>query len=67
MNERAPYSSPCPRCHQSRVMDGATRGDLIRKLNSGEDIGAWCSTCDEHWSLSAEERDRLARGLAEGR
>jgi hypothetical protein len=67
MNDKAPLSSRCPTCCELRVMDGYSRADLRRLLDSGEAIKGWCSTCDEHWTLSAQERAGIAKGLAEGR
>jgi hypothetical protein len=67
MNDKAPLSSLCPKCHQLRVMDGYSRDDLRRLLNTGGAIEGWCSTCgDQHWTLSEQERAAIAKGLAEG-
>jgi len=65
MNDKAPLSSQCPKCHELRVMDGYSRDDLRRLPNSGGAIKGWCSKCDEHWTLSAQERVGIARGLGE--
>ena len=62
MNE-ALFSSECPNCHQERLLSGFSREELVQLLRSGSEIEAYCSSCDEAWPVSVEERADLARAL----
>ncbi|HEV2704025.1 MAG TPA: hypothetical protein VGV09_20535 [Steroidobacteraceae bacterium] len=64
MKEPAPFSAECPNCHQDRVLTGYTREELTQLLSAGAEIEAYCSSCDEHWPVSVEERADIARGLS---
>ena len=64
MSNSAPFSSECPNCGQERVQPGYARDELIQLLASGAEIEAYCSSCDEHWPLSTEERADLDRTLS---
>ena len=45
-------------------MDGYSTEDLRRLLNTGRPIEGWCSTCDERWVFSDQERLGIAKELA---
>ena len=64
MTEPSPFFSECPKCQHDRVQTAYTRGELILLLRNGADIEAHCSSCDEYWPVSTEERADLARTLA---
>lgn len=64
VSEPIPFFSECPNCQHDRVQTAYTRGELILLLSNGADIEAHCSSCDECWPLSTEERADLARTLA---
>jgi hypothetical protein len=64
MHESIPFSSTCPKCRQDQLQCGYSRGILVRLLNTGREIEAYCETCDEFWAISAPERVRIANGLA---
>jgi hypothetical protein len=36
----------------------------VELLRSGAEIEGYCISCDEHWSISIEERADLARALS---
>jgi redox-regulated HSP33 family molecular chaperone len=63
MSERAPYSSECPKCGCERVQGALSTEELREMLDTGAEIDAYCSSCDEHWLISTEERADIARGL----
>ena len=67
MSDQAPYSSQCPKCGHDRVLTGYERDELMELLNSGAAIEGYCLSCDEHWSISTEERADLARALSRRR
>lgn len=61
-DDRYVYPATCPKCGQKAPQEGR-RLELARSLASDADIDAYCITCDEHWKLSEEERDRLAHNF----
>jgi hypothetical protein len=42
---------------------GLPREELVQLLRSGAELEAYCSSCDEAWAVSVEERADLARAL----
>jgi hypothetical protein len=60
MNPKMPISSECPNCHQERMVT-YTGEELVELLREGAEIEAWCTSCDEHWAVSTEERADIAR------
>jgi len=64
MSNPAPFSTECPKCGRDRLLTGYARDELVELLNSGAEIEGYCSSCDEHWPISTEERADLARALA---
>jgi redox-regulated HSP33 family molecular chaperone len=66
MSDIAQFSSECPRCGQERLLTGYAREELAELLREGADIEAYCSTCEQHWPISTEERADLARALDRG-
>jgi hypothetical protein len=67
MNDPMPFSSECPKCGRDRVLTGYPSDELRELLQSGAEIEAYCSSCDEHWSISTEERADLAVALSRRR
>jgi redox-regulated HSP33 family molecular chaperone len=63
MSDSAHFSSECPTCKHERLLTGYTREELVEMLRTGADIEAYCSSCDEYWPVSTEERADLARAL----
>lgn len=64
MDQSMPFSSECPHCGHDRIQVSYEREELAELLRSGADIEAYCSSCDERWPISAEERADLARTLS---
>jgi len=64
MSSSPPLSSECPNCGQERVQPGYSREELVQLLASGADIEAYCSSCDEYWPISTEERADLEHVLS---
>ncbi|HUN26304.1 MAG TPA: hypothetical protein VMU67_08355 [Steroidobacteraceae bacterium] len=67
MASTAPFSAECPACNQERLLTGYTREELRELLRSGSVIEAYCSSCDESWPISTEERADLSRLLSRER
>jgi hypothetical protein len=61
-DERYVFPSACPKCGRQCPQESRIE-ELHLLLARGSEISAYCITCDEHWHLSAEERNRLARNL----
>ena len=53
----SPFVSTCPVCGQKRVQYAYTRRALVRLLEKGQIIDAYCRRCDVVWPVSAQERD----------
>jgi hypothetical protein len=63
MNQKVPpIYSECPNCHQDRIVT-YTGDELIELLREGAEIEARCTSCDEHWAISTEERADIARSI----
>jgi hypothetical protein len=63
---RIPFMSPCPKCTQVRLQRGYNRKCLLRLLDQGYPVEAYCETCDEFWSISAKERAALVAATIAG-
>ena len=64
MSDPTPFPSECPKCNYDRVQTGYSRDEIMQLLGSGAEIEAYCISCDQHWSISVEERADLARALS---
>ena len=47
-------------------MDGYTREDLKRLLDTAQPIEGWWQQYGEKWTFTEQERAGIAKGLAEG-
>jgi hypothetical protein len=64
---KVPFVSMCPTCAQMRPQPGYDHNSLLRLLRGGYPLEAYCSMCDEFWSISAKERATLvAAAVAAG-
>jgi hypothetical protein len=52
------FIATCPGCGRERVQYAYTRLALVRLLEKGLTIDAYCRKCDVVWPVSAQERDR---------
>lgn len=64
MNQRFSFTSRCPRCKSSRLIEAYARGEVLRLLELGHPIEARCTACDIHWSIPPEARVEIARDVA---
>jgi len=64
MGESTSFFSKCPKCGIARLQSGYTRGALLKLLESGDPISAYCATCDLQWPITVQERYLVARGIA---
>src|SRR6516225_5666831 len=51
-----PFASTCPSCAQVRPQRGYDKNSLVRLLNRGYPVEAYCAVCDEFWSIGLKER-----------
>lgn len=58
------FFSKCPNCGHSRLQSQYAQGELVRLLDQGEPINAYCVTCDVGWPVAVQERYLIARGIA---
>jgi hypothetical protein len=63
LHEAIPFLATCPKCKHQRPQDGYIRGDLLKLLDEGHPVEAYCATCDDFWSISRQECSRLATVL----
>ena len=64
MSDNHPFTSECPNCGQERLQPSYSRDELVQLLRSGAEVEAHCSSCDEYWPISTEERADLDRTLS---
>ena len=50
------FRSMCPKCAKIQPQRGYDRNSLLRLLNGGYPVEAYCAACDEYWPLSIKER-----------
>jgi hypothetical protein len=61
-----PFASTCPKCAQAQPQRGYDVGSLLRLLNRGYPVEAYCETCDEFWSIDLKERAALGAATIVG-
>ena len=64
MSQPITFFSLCPTCRHQQLQDGYTRAALVRLLERGRIIEAYCLSCDVLWPVAPEERVVLGRALA---
>jgi len=64
MNQAIVFVSTCPICEREQPQDAFTVADLVRLLNGGYPVEAYCVPCDKFWSLSLQERVELGEAVA---
>jgi hypothetical protein len=57
------FTSECPKCAEERLLTGYDADELAELIASGAEIEAYCSSCDNYWPISTEERADLSRLL----
>jgi hypothetical protein len=62
---KVPFVSTCPTCAQVRPQPGYDRNSLLRLLSGRYPVEAYCSMCDDFWSISAKERATLVAAAVE--
>ena len=60
------FASNCPSCRRQRLQYGHTRHALIRYIQSGQMIDAYCLECDLVWPVSSEDRVLITWAIAVG-
>jgi len=58
------FTATCPRCGHPRSQDEHSRRALRRSLALGHLIEGYCTSCDDLWPISTDERALLAVTLA---
>jgi hypothetical protein len=58
------FVSTCPSCKREQPQDAFTVADLVRLLNGGYPIEAYCVPCDRFWSIRVQERVTLGQAVA---
>jgi hypothetical protein len=63
MSQPITFISTCPTCGHQQLQDGYTHAALVRLLERGRIIEAYCLACDVLWPISPEERAAMARAI----
>lgn len=58
------FVSTCPSCKREQPQDAFTVADLVRLLNGGYPVEAYCVPCDKFWSISVRERVELGEAIS---
>ena len=66
MTRPVSFFSTCPTCGQQQLQLAYTRRALLRLLESGNIIDAYCLACDVVWPVSAQERNLVVAAIAAG-
>jgi len=66
MTKPVPFFSACPACGQKQLQLAYTRRALLKSLESGDIIDAYCLTCDLVWPISQQDRESVAAAVAAG-
>jgi hypothetical protein len=66
MTKPVPFFSACPACSQKQLQLAYTRRALLKSLESGDIIDAYCLTCDLVWPISQQDRESVAAAVAAG-
>jgi hypothetical protein len=64
MTKLVSFFSTCPACGQQQLQLAYTRRALLRLLESGNMIDAYCLACDVVWPVNAQERNLVATAIA---
>ena len=64
MTQAIVFVSTCPSCKREQPQDAFTVADLVRLLNGGYPIEAYCVPCDAFWSISIHERVEVGAAVA---
>lgn len=60
------FSATCPKCAKVRPQRGYDANSLLRLLNGGYPVEAYCAACGVYWPISIKERATLAEAAVAG-
>jgi hypothetical protein len=62
---RRPFTfvSTCTACGQERMQNFYTGRGLLRLIEKGQVIDAYCPTCNAVWAINSQERVVMARAI----
>jgi hypothetical protein len=63
MTQAIVFVSTCPSCRREQPQDAFSVADLLRLLNGGYPIEAYCVPCDEFWPIGLKERVELGEAV----
>jgi hypothetical protein len=58
------FLSTCKSCQREQPQDAFSVEDLVRLLDGGHPIEAYCAPCDKFWSIGLQERLKLCDAVA---
>ena len=64
MNQAIVFVSTCPSCKREQPQDAFAVAHLVRLLNGGYPVEAYCVPCEKFWSISVQERVELGEAVA---
>jgi hypothetical protein len=64
MTQAIVFVSTCPSCKREQPQDAFSLADLLRLLDGGYPIEAYCVPCDGFWPIGLKERVQLGEAVA---
>jgi len=64
MGQAFAFVATCPTCGHAQLQNAFARPDLERLLTGGYPIEAYCTDCDEFWTVSIQKRVEIIEAVA---
>ena len=65
MGQAFAFVATCPTCGREELQNAFTRAALARLLNGGYPIEAYCSVCDEFWTVGIQKRVEIIEAVCD--
>jgi arsenate reductase len=65
MGQPVAFVATCPTCGREELQNAFTRAALERLLNGGYPIEAYCSVCDEFWTVGIQKRVEIIEAVCD--
>jgi hypothetical protein len=64
MGQPFAFVATCPTCKRAQFQNAFTRGALARLLDGGYPVEAYCTVCDEFWTIGIQKRVEIIETIA---
>jgi arsenate reductase len=65
MGQAFAFVATCPTCGHEQLQNAFTRAALERLINRGYPIEAYCTVCDEFWTVGIQERIEIIEAICD--